>query len=102
MNAVTQLLTHLSVDPFRLNDFVRNPGPFIAAAGIAPEELPRLWRTAETGADETWVRCAACADPGYDPLPDPEVPEADMPGQADTEPAPDAPGVQTEVPDPAP
>lgn len=82
MNAVSQLLTELSVDPFRLDDFMSDPDPFLAEAGIALEELPRLRRPGETLSDDTdgtWVRCAACADPGYDPLPDPEVPEPDMP-----------------------
>jgi hypothetical protein len=77
MDAISQLLTRLSVDPFRFEAFKRDPHPFIAEAGIAPEDVPRLLRPSETLSEDAWVRCAICNDPGYDPLPDPEVPEAE-------------------------
>ncbi|WP_437751025.1 hypothetical protein [Sorangium sp. So ce1389] len=70
MNSATRLLTELSIDPFRLDDFLRDPDPLLAAEGVALEDLAGCTVTA----DESWARCAACGDPGYDPLPDPDVP----------------------------
>lgn len=74
MNSVSQMLTELSIDPFRLEDFLRDPAPLVGAAGITPEGLPRLMFPSKSLPDETWERCASCTDPGYDPLPDPDVP----------------------------
>ncbi|WP_437617415.1 hypothetical protein [Sorangium sp. So ce1151] len=74
MNPASRLLTELSIDPFRLDDFLRDPNPLLAAEGIGLEDLAGCTDLSVAAADESWARCAACADPGYDPLPDPEVP----------------------------
>jgi hypothetical protein len=63
MDLAFKLLTELSVDPFRLEDFLREPDP------LAPEAPPF-----GLSPDASWSRCAICGDPGYDPLPDPDVP----------------------------
>ncbi|KYF76005.1 hypothetical protein BE11_03440 [Sorangium cellulosum] len=74
MNSAYRLLTELSIDPFRLDDFLRDPDPLLAADGVALEDLAGCTEMSALAADGTWARCAACGDPGYDPLPDPEVP----------------------------
>ncbi|WP_437616878.1 hypothetical protein WMF20_23535 [Sorangium sp. So ce834] len=76
MNAAFQLLTELSTDPFRLDDFLRDPDPLIASWGIRPEDVPSIMRPAELAPDGPWHLGAAFADPGYDPLPDPDVPDS--------------------------
>jgi hypothetical protein len=74
MDPVFQLLTELSVDPFQLDRFMRDPDPLMAELGMDPAELPALARPDTNVPAETWARCAACFDPGYDPLPDPDLP----------------------------
>ena len=74
MDSVSQMLTELSTDPFRLEDFLRDPDPLLIAAGIRPEDVARLMFPSRSAPDGTWERCASCTDPGYDPLPDPDVP----------------------------
>ncbi|WP_438021203.1 hypothetical protein WMF18_19950 [Sorangium sp. So ce315] len=74
MTSASRLLTELSIDPFRLDDFLRDPDPLLAAEGISLKELAGCTDRFALAADGTWARCAACGDPGYDPLPDPEVP----------------------------
>ncbi|XYI02907.1 hypothetical protein ACMHYB_25405 [Sorangium sp. So ce1128] len=76
MNDVFRLLTELSIDPFSLDDFQRDPDPLTAALGIRPEDIPSVMRPAGVASDGTWARGAAMFDPGYDPLPDPDVPES--------------------------
>lgn len=76
MNPVFQLLTELSVDPLRLDEFLRDPEPPISSRGVDPGDVASLMRPAGIAADGTWERGAAFYDPGYDPLPDPDVPES--------------------------
>lgn len=78
MDPAFNLLTELSIDPFQLDDFLRDPDPLARAAGVAPEDVRRLARPADLPAGGLWSRCAACADPGFDPLPDPEVPDPEL------------------------
>ncbi|WP_437878893.1 hypothetical protein [Sorangium sp. So ce513] len=74
MNPASRLLTELSIDPFRLDDFLHDPDPLLAEKGVAVDGLAGSTGLSAVAADETWTRCAACFDPGYDPLPDPDVP----------------------------
>jgi hypothetical protein len=74
MDPVFQLLTELSVDPFQLDRFMRDPDPLMAELGMDPVELSALARADALAPAETWARCAACFDPGHDPLPDPDLP----------------------------
>jgi hypothetical protein len=74
MNPALKLLTELSIDPFQLDDFLRDPDPLVAGAGVAPADLPLLARRGGLAPDASWACCTFCGDPGYDPLPDPDVP----------------------------
>jgi hypothetical protein len=74
MDPAFKLLTELSVDPFRLDDFLRDPDPLLAGTGLAAADLSKLARPGEAAPAAGWARCTFCADPGYDPLPDPDVP----------------------------
>lgn len=76
MNAVFQLLTELSIDPFRLDDFLRDPDSQLTSRGIRPEDVPPVLHSGGIALDGAWARGAAFTDPGYDPLPDPDVPES--------------------------
>ncbi|MGK4004042.1 hypothetical protein WMF31_15520 [Sorangium sp. So ce1036] len=76
MNSVFQLLTDLSIDPFRLDEFLSDPAPMFASRGIRPEDISSIMRPAGIAPGGTWHRGAAFADPGYDPLPDPDVPDS--------------------------
>ena len=78
MNPAFKLLTDLSIDPFRLDDFLRDPDPLARETGVAAEDLARVARPADRSSGGPWSRCAACMDPGYDPLPDPEVPSLEL------------------------
>lgn len=76
MSAIFQLLTELSVDPFCLEDFLRDPDPLIASRGVGSEDIPAIMRPGAIPSDGTWARGAGLLDPGYDPLPYPDVPES--------------------------
>jgi hypothetical protein len=75
VSAIFDLLAELSIDTFRLDDFLRDPDPLLASWGIGLEEAPLVMSPASIAADGTWERSAVAGDPGYDPLPDPDVPE---------------------------
>ncbi|MGK3983954.1 hypothetical protein WME99_13005 [Sorangium sp. So ce136] len=74
MDSASRLLTELSIDPFRLEDFLRDPDPLLARSDVAEEVLTGCAAFTDVVLDGTWARCAACGDPGFDPLPDPDVP----------------------------
>ena len=74
MNTAFELLTELTVDPFRLNEFRTDPARLSAELGVLPEDLARILHPSSVAAGETWSRCASIFDPGQDPLPDPDVP----------------------------
>ncbi|XXY50304.1 hypothetical protein WME91_04050 [Sorangium sp. So ce269] len=74
MDSASRLLTELSIDPFRLDDFLRDPAPLLARSGVAEDVLTRCTSFTDAVLDGSWARCAACGDPGFDPLPDPDVP----------------------------
>jgi hypothetical protein len=74
MNATFQVLTQLSIDPFRLDDFLRDPDALIAGSRAAPMNFPSLALPTANAPEGAWSRCASCFDPGSDPLPDPDVP----------------------------
>lgn len=79
MDRAFQLLTDLSIDPFRLDDFLHDPLPELKRAGLDAQALPMLSRSDWLAPEAVWERCASCGDPGTDPLPDPDVPDS-MPG----------------------
>lgn len=72
MNTALQLLNDLTLDPFKLDDFLSDPLALDTA--ITVEDLQRFARDGRPVLDDGWVRCASCFDPGTDPLPDPDVP----------------------------
>jgi hypothetical protein len=72
MNTAFQVLTELTLDPFHLDAFLRDPGPLCAEAGIALEDLQRFAHPAGSARDAAWSRCAMITDPGHDPLPEPD------------------------------
>ena len=98
MNSAFQLLTELSTDPFYLEAFLRNPDPLIGRVDMVRED-PGTWARCATCTDPgydplpdpdvpapapstSWARCATCTDPGYDPLPDPDVPAPSLSASA--------------------
>jgi hypothetical protein len=79
MERLFELLTELSVDPFKQEEFARDPEGFALAAGLGAEERAALARLRGGAGDAgaagvVWARCATCVDPGPDPMPDPDPP----------------------------
>lgn len=78
MDSMSLLLTELTVDPFHLEAFLRDPDPLATAMGLTAADIPRLMLSVKSApfgkADGSWARCASCSDPGHDPLPDPDIP----------------------------
>lgn len=78
-----ETLANLSIDPYAQDAFAHAPQDYLHAAGLALDTQAALarrdWHTLETTLNSgPWARCAACGDPGPDPLPDmhPAIPEA--------------------------
>lgn len=76
MERMFELLTDLTIDPFKQEAFRRDPAAFLKDAGVTPEEAALLSELgaapAESIANGAWARCAGCVDPGPDPFPDPD------------------------------
>lgn len=73
-NQIIATLTELGMDPFAQDAYARDPEGYLAAAGVAPELGAALVRGDHAALDarlrtSPWQRCAACTDPGPDPLP---------------------------------
>lgn len=76
MERMFELLTDLTIDPFKQEAFRRDPASFMKDAGLTPEEAARFSELGglpgELIAKGAWARCAAAVDPGPDPCPDPD------------------------------
>jgi hypothetical protein len=79
MERLFDLLTELSVDPFKQQAFARDPEAFAASFGLGEEERAAL-SALRAGAPSagppglSWSRAMTCVDPGPDPMPDPDPP----------------------------
>jgi hypothetical protein len=74
MNQLRATLTEIGIDPYAQDAYARDPEGFLAAAGVAAEARATLarrdWRDlGDSLGSGAWERCAACVDPGPDPLP---------------------------------
>ena len=79
MERLFNLLTELTLDPFKQDEFLRDPAAGMAEAGLTSEEQALLsrWSSAGQGAAIAgcpWVRGACFSDPGPDPQPHPDPP----------------------------
>lgn len=86
MDRLFNMLTELSVDPFKQHAFARDPARVIAESGLDSTERALLagWGRAEHDgaiASGAWTRGAAFFDPGEDPPEEPELPEEPDPEQ---------------------
>ncbi|GAB4559039.1 MAG: hypothetical protein Tsb0020_04510 [Haliangiales bacterium] len=73
MDRMIEILDDLSCDPFRRDAFLRAPRAVMAEAGLSPTEQAILMDGDHAALDRRlgggqWARCAACVDPGPDPL----------------------------------
>jgi hypothetical protein len=74
MDQIIATLTELGIDPYTRDAYARDPEGYLAAAGVPAEMRDALarrdWQALDAGPrGGAWARCAACGDPGPDPLP---------------------------------
>lgn len=74
MDAIFELLTDLSTDPYLQDAYRRDPEAVMRRAGLSASQQARfLARDAAPVAG--WQPCTTTGDPGPDPFEDPDPPE---------------------------